>query len=355
MYRSILNSKKIKYNILKELVQPYLNDVDEISCFLSLNSVLKTFYSLKPDQVAESLDVSPQNALSSEIINIIAHYRHFFWSRYGISSNYYIYYSDEMCNYCTSINIDYKKDYYEKRMGMSDVKEYITINGVIEQNLGLIEILTEYLPNIYFINTKSFEPSALPQLIIDKNKPKKNCHNFILTNDQIDYQLCNNPFTTVISLNSDHSKVISTNNLISNFIKKSKTISVSSNKLDSNFFVPILSISGYKKYNINGLKGYGTVKVVKELNKLLLEDKISNIKYSSMDELIPLFKYAKTLNDNFKILSLKNISNNISNLEFINIKKQFTNKSDNLSLMDINAKYYESNPLMLIELMEGEE
>ena len=84
MYRSILNSKKIKYNILKELVQPYLNDVDEISCFLSLNSVLKTFYSLKPDQVAESLDVSPQNALSSEIINIIAHYRHFFWSRYGI-------------------------------------------------------------------------------------------------------------------------------------------------------------------------------------------------------------------------------------------------------------------------------
>lgn len=357
MYQSILNSKKIKYSILKDIIQPKLIGVMEINIFISLNSILKTFYSLKPDEVAESLQITKPNSLSSEIINIIAHYRHFFWSRFGIPSNYYIYYSDEMCNYCCSINKNYKSDYYDKRKGLSDIKEFITINEVINRNLSLIEILTEYLPNVYFINTKTFEPSALPQLLIDKNKQKEYIHNFILTNDSMDYQLCNNPYTSIISLNADRSRIIDQNNLMQVIMKKTKSENRNLiTNVSSFFYVPVYSIAGFKKYNITGIKGHGPLRSLKKINKLIEDDLLSNICYNNMNEISDLLNLdKKLLNNNFKILSLKNISINISNKEFINIKKQLNNKSDNMSLLEINNKYYKSNPLMLIELMEGEE
>ena len=360
MYRSLINHKKIKYSILKELIAEYMVGVKEVNCFLSLDMILKTFYSIKPDEVSESLASANPNALSSEIINVVAHYRHYFWSRYHVPSNYFIYYSFDMADYCCEHCLTYKESYYNKRMGNTEIQEYKIINENIEFNLNLIKLITEYLPNIYFINTGSLEPAVLPQLLISKNKPKETIHNFVFTTNKNEYQMVNNPYTTVISVNGDDSKVYTSHNLMYSLVKGTKDADARKEiirKVSSKFYIPTLAISGYKSYDIKGCKGYGTVKVLKLISKLLKENKISDIDYTTLDDILQYFPNSdiQLINNNYYVLNLKNLVQNISNKEYINIKKQINNKSDNMSLMEINSKYYESNPLMLIELMEGEE
>ena len=360
MYRSLINYKKIKYTILNELVMEKLKGIQEVNCFISLDSILKSFYTIKPDIVAESLSQAKPNALSSEIINVVAHYRHFFYSRYGISSNYFIYYSFDMADYCCERNLDYKSTYYNKRMGNSEVKEYRTINENIEHNIELIKIITEYLPNIYFIDTGSLEPACFPQIIMNKNKKKPYIHNFIMTSNKNEFQMVNNKYTSVIYLNSDNSKLYDKNNLIATLVKDAKSSDFRKDvikNIGSELYVPILAFCGYKSYDLKGQKGCGNISILKKLLPLVKENKISNIEYTTLDDILQFFpKFdAELINKNYEILNLKNLANNISNKEMLNLKKQISNKSDNMSLMEINSKYYEENPLMLIELMEGEE
>ena len=125
MYKKILISHKIKYVVMDELLLPHLINYEkkEINLFVSMNSILKSFYSYKPDEVSLSLSHAPSNALSSEIINILAHYRHYFWSRYGIATNLIVYYSFDMCEYCCNIDRTYKEPYYDKRNGNTLIKE----------------------------------------------------------------------------------------------------------------------------------------------------------------------------------------------------------------------------------------
>jgi hypothetical protein len=358
-YLSALNSKKIKYLILEPMISGYMLGVNEVNCFISLNSLLKSFYGYNADIIAEDLSNISFNALSSEIINIAAHYRHYFWSRHHVPTTFYIYYSTEMSDYCLNINTSYKKKYYSKRNGTSSIKEYNTINTIIEKNYELINIISEYLPNIFFINTGTFESSATPQFLLDKNinKDMDGVLNLVLTADKIDFQLCTNHNTLVINVDSDLSKLITKDKLLETLFGSKK--SPKKMEISPYFYVPMLSIIGYKSYDIDGIRGYGPIATYKRIGNLIDNGSIENIEYKSMDKVSKLIspKFpldADKINNNFKILSYKNLSNNITKKEFINIKKQLVNKSDNMSLMSINDKYYRKNPLMLIELMEGE-
>ena len=358
MYQAILNSKKIKYDILNILLQPVLDKkYDEIVCYINLNSILKNFYGMKPDEVADDLMNIAPNALSSEIINIAAHYRHFFYSRYGLSSTFFFYYSVEMCDYCCEINSSFKRSFYEKRMGMHKINEYQIINEKIDTNLNFMSIITEYLPNIYYINTHGFEPYALPYLIIKKMKSSSSkIANIILTNELIDFQLVNYSNTYVVNLLSDRSKLITKTNLMTTLMKKSTKRNLTVDIPSRRFFIPCLALAGYKKWDLTGVKGMAQVGSIRLISKLLKNGDISDRVYLSMDDFLPFIKeeFHDRVQNNFKVLSYKNIAKNITNKEFIIIKKQMVNRNDNMSLLEINNKYYESNPLMTIELMEGE-
>jgi hypothetical protein len=281
----------------------------------------------------------------------VAHYRHFFWSRYGVPTTYFVYYSSQKAVYNMLEANGYRKHFYEKRIDNN--LEYGALNKMIRENLKLSNVLSEYLSNIYFIDTKDFEPSALSQFVI-KNNQEAGLTNIVLSNNPIDYQLVNNDRTFVITLRSDDSKVIRKENLMDLFLKDSKTHTTT--PLSTDFYVPIHAISGHKSYNIDGIKGMGKIKTIKTLEKMLKEGNIANQEYKTMTPISKAFgkKESKLIDANFNALSYENVCQHMTPKQLDNIRSQIENKSDNQSLMEINHKYYEKYPLMLIELCEGE-
>lgn len=356
MMQIVLNSKKVKYAVLEPLIEKNLpSDTQEVNIFISIETVLKQFYNPKLNETVNSLDSEDKFLLSSEIINIVAHYRHFFYSRYNMPSNYFLYYSSAKAFYNLTEDSNYRKDYYDKRL--SSKSEFYTLNKMIKKNLELANILSEYLPNVHIIDTKSLEPSVLPYYIINNNEGVGGLTNLILTNNQLDYQLANLDRTFILNLKMDDSEIISKDGLMAKMLKSSKI--KNSTPLDPNFYTSVLSISGYKPFNIDGLKGYGYTKVISKLEKAVTEGKISNDELSAnmlltCNQLFSDQKQIDVIKKNYKVLSYENLFKNMSPKELHNIDNQINNKSDNMSLLEINRTYYERYPLMLIELMEGE-
>lgn len=353
MLQAIINSKKIKYSVLQPIIQSNLpNDTKEVSVFISLECILKQFYNPKVNEIMNSLEIPEKYLLSSELINVVAHYRHFFWSRYGIPSTYFVYYSTEKAVYNMLEVDEFRKHHYEKRVDNS--LEYGSVNNMIRENLKLSNLLSEYLPNIYFIDTKDLEPAALAEFIISNNKDA-GLTNIVLSNNPIDYQLVNQDRTFAITLQSDNSKVIRKENLMDVFLKDSKKKTTT--PLSPFFYVPIYAISGHKSFNVTGLKGMGKLKTISLLEKGLLDGTVTNSEYKTLAPLTKkLFakKEASQVNSNFNVLSYSNLVQRMSPKQLDNIKDQIENKSDNQSLMQINSEYYEKYPMMLIELCEGE-
>lgn len=349
---AIINSKKIKYAVLNNLIKDLPQDTEELNLFISVESILKSFYAPKVNEVFNSLNNEDKYLLSSELINIAAHYRHYFWSRFNIPTNFYFFYSSEKAFHNCVLDSDYRLDYYNKRFDNNS--EYYNLNKIIEENLKLSNIMSEYLPNIYFVNTLTVEPSVLAYHIINRIGSQNGLTNLILTNNILDYQLVSMPNTFIIEMNMDKSFIISKDNLYNIVLKKSKIRDTSS--LSHVFYPAILSISGHKKYNVEGIKGMGIVKTISKLEKKIEDGTITN-DILSADMLLTsnkLFDNTDTVIRNYKLLSYSYQNKNISPKESFNIKNQLINKSDNMSLMEINRLYYENYPLMLLELMEGE-
>lgn len=352
--QAMLNSKKVKYVIMEQLVKRLPTNTEEINVFINVDSLLRGFYNPKIYEAANSLSDEDKHLLSSELINIVAHYRHFFWSRYRIPSNFFLYYSDKEASYPTKLNPDYKHDFYSKRLYFKP--EFNALNKMIYKNLELATILSEYLPNIYIINTGTLEPSVLPYHIINKNQKVQNLLNLVITNELSDYQLTNLNNTFILDLKSDDSKIITREEIIPSLLKRTK---MSNTELDSNFFNAILAISGNKKQNILGIPGYGPAKTVKLIEKLIKDGSISNNEESgklniTADKYFNDSDLEEIIIKNYNAISLANLYKNISPKETYAIKSAIKNKSDNMSLMEINNQYYTRYPLMLIELMEGE-
>ena len=268
-------------------------------------------------------------------------------------TNFFIYYSDMHNSYSKNINPLYKENYYNKK----DINsyEYGNINKNIQKNMHLATILSEYLPNIYIINTKTLEPSVLPYFIINKNNNIEKLTNLILTNNRLDFQLVNLPNTFILELKSDESKIIDNNNLMEKLLSKSK--SKNNTILDSSFYTSVLSVCGIKEFNIDGINGCGPIKTINKIEKAISQNIITNDSISSKFNITgeKIFNgYGKLIKNNYNIINYENLYKNISPKEKYNILQSLKNKSDNMSLIEINKVYYENYPLMLIELMEGE-
>ena len=134
----IINSKKVKYIVLDELIKKLPVNTEEINLFISIDSLLKSFYNPQVNEKINVLDSDDQYMLSSEIINIAAHYRHYFWSRYQIPTNYFFYYSDKEADYCIRELPTYKSSFYGKRL--YNKVEFRNLNKMINENLKLASL-----------------------------------------------------------------------------------------------------------------------------------------------------------------------------------------------------------------------
>ena len=168
----------IKYERLSSMTNTAFAGSKEtsMSIFIDLNSILLPLYSNQYDPTKDQSDFE----IASVILNMIAHYRSFYWRFYKVETNFYLIYSTN----CGAANKMYYPEYNCKNAAKMVSKSFI--HKRIVDNLIVIEKICSYLNNVCYFSS-SYDTSAMIAYIIENDS--KDFVNIILTKDMATTQL----------------------------------------------------------------------------------------------------------------------------------------------------------------------
>lgn len=345
---SILLGYYIKYIKLEELttntiaVSEFANS-DSVDIYIDLYDMLKKLYST-------DVYANKQFTIVSSVINLVAHMREFYWSRYRVNSRIYLVYGTEESN-------NHKQFYLN--FGESKIKEkrnYDKIDSVVQSQLEMIKILCAYIYNVYYIRkTTDFCMFTYDNICKNTSIPS-----IVLTKSKYAYQipaLCKNAFLLRPKKikGEDTSFVITNNNVLFAFCNK---INNDNTLLRLKYINPkllslIISLNGLPSKNLLTLFNITTaVERIWRLTKdnIIINDYNSDIDYVynklQIDDKIDLFNFKYRFNTvdlvfQHRLYSLMSESKDTSWL--INLRDPDTVKN-------INNTYFIDNPLDLNSL-----
>lgn len=355
LIEKLVGMHKLKYDELSNMVANNFEEGKFINIFINLQSILDYFYIPTTVQKMQlDFDKSNKFTLSKCILNMAAHYRHFFFSRYKVSSKIYFYYSDNVPTYNRNINSLYKKNLFNKKDLFNE--KYFTLNNYIKKELSIFKDILNYIYDIYLIDSENVDTTIIPYHFIKKSG--NDFCNLLITKDELEYQYVKFAKTYILNIKKDNNTMVTKKNVYSLLLEKNKAKFDLDVNISETFIPLILSISGVKKFNIDGVSGYGFIKTIKKLASLIKEEKIMN-ECIYIDRVISSI-LSDTYDDSQKVLrNMKTIDVEIMYEDFkmkrsseIKIENQLVNKYDKISIDKVNSKYF-NNELMLGELMEG--
>jgi hypothetical protein len=350
----ILNSKKIRYELMNQLFTKYPRGVTTVTMYIDLFSILNNIYNPNvTEAIADYFDDDKRLIISSNIINMAAHFRNYFATRQGKYTNIVFYYSLEESKYEKEVYPEYRKTYYEKRFGKNP--DFVMINELIRDNIKLCEIISDYLPHIYFVNSKDINPILVPYHFMEYQLPEEMA--VVYSNDKI--QSLNCAFYK-------NTKFLTANYGNVSLYKRLDLLDYYSGTDEYNYSLGLLpytmAIAGYKKYDISGVKGYAEKKACKYINHLIDIGILSDARYQNKEMFLEDFcKDTKFKEENKDIvkrnIDLFHLPTMYEKLSEADKERAFAVKDlvDIKSIISINDEYYTKYPLQLEELLIGEE
>ena len=159
---SILLGYYIKYIKLEEITANTLavskyGEMNEVDIYIDLYDMLKKLYTT-------DIYATKQFTIVSSVINLAAHMREFYWSRYNVNTRIFLVYGDE-----TSLN---HKQFYLSfwNTKICDTRDYEKVNSIVESQLDMIKLLCSYIYVIYFVKKTIYFSMFLYNNIIKKPK-----------------------------------------------------------------------------------------------------------------------------------------------------------------------------------------
>lgn len=343
-----LKQEMLKFFYRNALEQRGLADI-----YIDLNSFLSSLY--------KRMDYTNDDpmTIASSIINLAAHMRNFFATRFGISTRIFLIYGNTRPLSAASIIPEYNA---HTAMDM-EVKQDITLN--IEENLNIVELLAQYIPEVYYVRSNETEPAVIMRSIMkivsaaDKKNKSFEGHRvprFVMTKDMLTYQIvccCNN--THVIrpkkSSNNDVSYTIS---YFDFYRKLSAELSLKNpigEGISPELYSFYMSLAGCKDRGIRSASNYP---VTDNLIKGLISSGTIINGYNIRPSIDPSFSSSVGINEEvgfenrFRALDLLHQEIIFSaSPTFCNIGNSLVNLYDPDAVRQINNQYFRKYPLDL--------
>ncbi|QXN67977.1 hypothetical protein FPHOBKDP_00227 [Listeria phage LPJP1] len=361
----IMNSKKVKYTKLMSMVKNYVTRESigkNVNIYIDMNTILKQIYNKDNIEIFNHLKSDKRLFITAEIINIIGHYRHFFSSRLKMYTTFYLFTSFEKSSYHTNIYPDYRKEYYEKRLGDRDFV-FSNINKIIKDNMNIVKKILKYVPNAYLINTKDNDPSLVPTYLLNDNRFTLDTDlNIIISNDKLFRQdLLYRDNTLILEIKGkDNKRLIAYEDVINTIVDSTKGKRVYS---DYNLLTESITLLDplvkNKEYNINSIKRTSEMKALDIIEKGINDNIISSQSYYDVDEAYNdlAFYLGENNEDEFKRnMSIVNhkiaMSHTFKDLEHV-ILSQIIDLEDDRGLMELNDKFFSKYPIVMDYLGES--
>lgn len=344
----ILHSKKLNYQDLTEITNLYFDKKEEtINIYIDLFDILKPMYSPLLQDEFRTLRSESQMNIIAETINIVGHYRHFFATRFNKYTTIVFYYSSKIDNYYTTIEPDYKKSFYNKRL-LNRNPEFYILNKTLNECISVIKEYLNYIPHAYLIDTGSMDPRLFPNLM--KNKDLFN--NGLINADDKTIIMSNNHLALMdiddntLVFKNDHKNKYYINNLnIYNELGLENNIG-----LPSSYIKLLFTLSGYKDFDIKNVKLMKEKKAFKYLCNKYKEKGIFDINDIYEDFSI---EDQKIIKNNY--LLINNNSYPFNDYKKTFIKEQFIDIIDFNTLKQDTFDYFGGNSIILLDyLFDGE-
>lgn len=352
MIQKIINQHRIKFNTLHELFDNKYNKSkyknSTIDIHIDLHSILSDLY--KDSNYSESNYLEDKNSMiiSSCIVNLAAHYRLFFHSRYKMNTKIYLYFANKKSRNNSEYYQSYGYKFFDKYS--EDNAEFLPVNNEVSNNLKLTQVIFEYIPFVYYIDCGNIEP------LIACNHMIKNSNNnsIILTKDEYWYQSVGyNSNTEILRLKRDDSYIINSDNIYKVLLKGK---SYQAKYISESFLSVIQSFTGVKSRDIKSIKKYGYSTIIKILDQAVNKDYIPN-RYvhieSILDEIYTGDK-KEDLISIFNAIDIKIQLEELSKAQKTHLSDQIKDRYNKRDLVALNSKYYTGeDSLMLEELFRG--
>ncbi|MGL5752676.1 MAG: hypothetical protein ACRCXT_19215 [Paraclostridium sp.] len=353
MIEPIINSFNVKYDILNDEVQRNLKSGSEITLFINVDSVLSYCYTKIFKDYINRMGKIDYYLITPLLVNVAAHYRHYFASRYRVKSKIVFYKGNGV-----SVNSQsYYPEYNMTKLNTLNSEVFLEVSKFVNDNMVLFDNICKYIQDVYFINIPNIESSLIPHHIMKKDN-NNNMIYLTITRDTNDFQLVNshdNSFVMYVS--KGKTRMINKFDVYEYMLFISGGKYELQEKIDSNFMSYILSYSGLKSRNIKGIKGSGLVSVLKRVTDKIKNGHLMNTKIKD----IKLLNSIMGLNDNIQDI----VTNNFNSLDLDyqyslldNFKRDMidemmkVNIHSNEDIMYINEHYFKCFEINLLYLEE---
>lgn len=339
----------LKWDLLNEHVHRNrinLQPGDNINVFINFESVLRNLALQKG--LTSAVSFHKQKIvieLESAILNLMATYRMYF-KKERCNPKMYFYYTDLNNNrQQMEVYNKYYRSFYHNRYMQNP--QFRTMGEVLNSIIiPELELILSYVPECYFIKSKTFDGSIIPQVISTLSDNK----NVIITGDVFDTLYLFNPnfMTIYIKRRFQHFKVMSEiDEVVQSIVKNESPFDL--NIFNSEMYYRLLlSIKGSKIRNIRSAKGFGYGKFISLLKRGIDKDIVLR-DFESIDSIIELFpiNYRDDIKQAFQCTSIDVQFALLSDTDIEGIQSQIIDKIDVESLEALNNKRFFEMPINL--------
>lgn len=338
----------IKYDKLQELTsQTLVNsrfaECDDVDIYIDVYDMFKQLYT-------SNVYTTKNFILVSSVINLVAHLREFYWSRYHVNSRIFVVYGD-----CSCIN---HKQFYLNfgDQDFSQMRNFDITNRSIQSQLEMIKILCGYIYRCYYVRrTTDFSMFTYDNILKNPNIPS-----IIITKSKYSYQIpamCENAFIyrpkkfkqQDLSIAITHGNVLFAYN---NKINREKTIE-QLKFINPKLLSLIMALTGLSSKKLLTL--LNTTTAVGRVYKAITENKIINDYNTDIDYVynaLELFSSIDQVNFKYRFNAVDLVYQwrLYSNMAEYNDVSWFIDLKDRRGMHEIANKYFIDNPLDLNSL-----
>lgn len=341
----ILYGQFIKYDKLRYIMEKELSDCKDkvINVYIDVYQMLLPIYRFY--QVFNPL------CITSCVINMAIHYRNFF-RKYGIYTNIFLVYSPTM----SANNTRFYTNYNHKNS--TNIRNNKTVSDMVSTNLGLLETIVPYLPDIFF-KIGTVETSVIIYDIISKFANKGfSPLSVVVSNSQYAFQIpaindkCYLFYKKRDRDGVDMSYSVNHVNALELFIAETRKVHIPGLKLDPSWLSGFMTLSGLPKRDVRALMNYKTALEVLNTIKNAYNMMAPDVLYETINiaregkDLISITELANTFNciDLSYQVAMYNMMPESQETSFL---RQLENPEE---LIHINERYFKDNPMLLDKL-----
>lgn len=348
MIEQMLNSNYVRYNKMVEIISEAFagSSANHLNIYIDMYSMVKVLYK------SDVYDINDYSSVTSCIINMCAHYREFFWTRFKVTTKFFIVYSKNT----PYINNQFYPEYNSKSLYSFNTNK--KVDDMIKNNIELLETLCPYLPDIHFVKG-TFETGVIMYDLICRNELQDNSPHMIITKDVYNYQLVAMRNNIIIlrpkkSKGEDESYYINQKNLYMKYMQSRNADYGNFHSIISPGLISLLmTLTSVKERNIKSLINIKSA--IKQLYLGITEYKLLNGYNSDLQSIWNALDTAKfsigqtTFEHRFKAIDIQfqhSVYINTPECKEITLNNLYD--PDNIKI--INNKYFINNPLDLNRL-----